>query len=119
MPYSLDLRERVMQWVETGGSITKAAKIYHISRATIYRWMGRADLRATKVKRRKRKLQWESLLQDVQQNPESKLVDRARKFGVKPSAISYALKEMKIGRKKKNYDIEKEIEKKGLNTIED
>lgn len=119
MPYSLDLRLRVVQWVETGGSITKAAKIYHVSRATIYRWMSRADLRATQVKRRKRKLEWESLLQDVQQNPESKLVDRARKFGVKPSAICYALQQMKISRKKKNYDIENEMEKKGLNTIED
>ena len=37
----------------------------------------------------------------VKQNLESKLSDRAKKFGVNPTAIFYALKKMKITRKKK------------------
>jgi putative transposase len=37
----------------------------------------------------------------VKENPDARLIDRAKKFGVRPSAISYALKEMKITRKKK------------------
>ena len=36
----------------------------------------------------------------VKQNLESKLSDRAKKFGVNPTAIFYALKRMKITRKK-------------------
>ena len=56
---------------------------------------------ATKVKRRKRKLDWKALENDVKENPDARLIDRAKKFGVRPSAISYALKEMKMKEKKK------------------
>ncbi|MCJ2542790.1 IS630 transposase-related protein, partial [Thermostichus vulcanus] len=41
MSYSLDLRERVVKYVEEGGSPTEAAQLYDVSRATIYRWLGR------------------------------------------------------------------------------
>jgi putative transposase len=116
MSYSLDLRERVIDWIEKGGSISKAAKIYQVGRATIYRWMSREDLRATKVKRRNRKLNWEALKLDVEKNPDTKQADRAKLFGVRPSAICYALRELKMSRKKKNYAIEKEIKKKESST---
>jgi transposase len=100
MSYSLDLRKRVVEWVEKGGSVSKASKIYQVSRGTIYRWLNREDLRPTVVKRRKRKLDWEVLRNDIEENPDAKLAERAKKFGVRPSAICYALKEMKISRKK-------------------
>jgi len=112
MPYSLDLRQKVINFVENGGTITEAAHIFRIGRASIYRWLSRPKLEATKVKRRQRKLDWKELEKDVKQNPESKLADRAKKFGVNPTAIFYALKRMKITRKKNNFVIEKEIEKK-------
>jgi transposase len=101
MSYSLDFRTRVVEWVENGGSVSKAAKIYKVGRATIYRWLNREDLKPTKVTRRKRKLDWKALSQDVEKNPGLKLAERAKKFGVRPSAICYALKQMKITRKKK------------------
>lgn len=101
MPYSLDLRERVVNFVEEGGSVSKAAQIYQVSRATIYRWLSREDLKPTQVTRRKRKLDWEALKKDVEQNPDTKLVERAQKFGVRSSAIFYALRKMKITRKKR------------------
>ena len=100
MPYSIDLRKRVLDYVENGGGIAQAAVVFQVGRATIYRWMGRTDLKPTPVKRRKRKLDWKALEKDVQENPDVRLIDRAKKFGVRPSAISYALKEMKITRKK-------------------
>ena len=37
MSYSLDLRKRVVEFVEQGGSISKAVENYQVSRATIYR----------------------------------------------------------------------------------
>jgi putative transposase len=118
MAYSLDLRKRVVEWVEEGGSVSKASRIYKVGRATIYRWLGRKDLKPTKIERRNRKLNWEKLRKDVEENPDTQLADRAQKLGVRPSAICYALKKMKITRKKKNYVIEREIEKKESNTIE-
>ncbi len=100
MPYSIDLRQRVVNYVKQGGSVSKAAEIYQVSRATIYRWLGRDDLKPTVVTRRRRKLDWEALRKDVEQNPETKLSERARKFGVRVNAIFYALREMRITKKK-------------------
>jgi transposase len=56
MAYSLDLRKRVVDYVEKGGGITKAAALFKVGRATIYRWLGREDLQATKVEHRERKI---------------------------------------------------------------
>jgi transposase len=44
MAYSLDLRKRVVDYVENGGGITKAAALFKVGRATIYRWLVREDL---------------------------------------------------------------------------
>ena len=60
---------------------------------------------------RKRKLDWQALEKDVKENPDTRLMDRAKKFGVRPSAISYALKKMKITLKKKNFVTRRETEK--------
>ena len=116
MPYSLDLRQKVMNFIEKGGTITEAAHTFGIGRASIYRWLSRPQLEATKLKSRRRKLDWKELEKDVKENPESKLSDRAKKFGVNPTAIFYALKKMKITRKKNKFVIDKEvkeIEEKG------
>lgn len=100
MAYSLDLRERVVGYVEAGGGVSRASRLFKVGRSTIYQWLSREDLTPTKVKRRKRKLDWEALKRDVEANPDSQLSKRAQKFGVQPSAIHYALKEMNITRKK-------------------
>jgi transposase len=78
----------------------------------IYRWLDRKNLESLVVKRRQRKLNWSELEKDVRENPDARLIDRANKFGVKIPAIYYALKKMKITRKKNSYVIEKEIYKK-------
>jgi len=101
MAYSLDLRKRVVEYIENGGSVTQASIIFQVGRTTIYRWLARQDLKPTQVKHRHRKLDWQALEKDVEENPSERLIDRARKFGVRPSAIHYALKKLNIRRKKK------------------
>ena len=59
MPYSLDFRQKVINFIENGGTITKAAHTL---------------LEATKVKSRQRKLDWKELEKDVKQNPELLIV---------------------------------------------
>lgn len=114
MPCSLDLRTRVIAFIENGGGITRASKLFQVSRTSIYRWLNRTHLPATKVLRRRRKLDWFALDQDVTENPDLRLIDRAKKFGVTPSAIFYALKKIKVQRKKNNFVIEKGMEHKEL-----
>jgi transposase len=74
MSYSLDFRQKVINFVENGGTITKAAHKFGIGRPSIYRWLSRPKLSATKVKSRQRKLDWKELEKDVKQNPESRVV---------------------------------------------
>ena len=76
MPYSLYLRQKVINFVENGGIITESAYIFGVGKASIYRWLSRPKLEATKVKRRQRKLDWKELEKDVKQNPEAKLAQR-------------------------------------------
>jgi len=61
MPYSLDFRQKVINFVENGGTITKAAHTFGIGRASIYRWLSRPKLSATKVKSRQIKLDGKEL----------------------------------------------------------
>ena len=74
MLYSLDFRKKVINFVENGGMITKAAHTFGIGRASIYRWLSRLTLLATKVKSRQIKLDWQELEKDVKLNPESRVV---------------------------------------------
>ena len=74
MSYILDFRQKVIIFLGNGGTITKAAHIFGIGRASIYRWLSRPTLSATKVKSRQRKLDWKELEKDVKQNPESRVV---------------------------------------------
>ena len=68
------MRQKVINLVENGGTITKSAHTFGIGRASIYRWLFRPKLSATKVKTRQRKLDWKELEKDVKQNPESRVV---------------------------------------------
>jgi transposase len=52
MAYSLDLRQKVIDYIENGGRVTKAPQVFGIRRASIYRWLERKELVATKVKYR-------------------------------------------------------------------
>ena len=74
--YALQFRpkKKVINFVENDGTITEAAHTFGIGRASIYRWLSRPTLSATKAKSRQRKLDWEELKKDVKQNPESRVV---------------------------------------------
>ena len=61
MPYSLDFRQKAINFVENGGTITKGYHTFGIKIASIYRWLSRPKLSATKVKSRQRKLDWKEL----------------------------------------------------------
>ena len=56
MPYSLDLRQKVINFVENGGTITEVTHIFGIGIASVYRWLSRPKLEETKVKPRKKNL---------------------------------------------------------------
>ena len=100
MTYSLDLRQRVIERVKQGHSVEETAVLFQVSPATIYRWRHRPALERTRVTQRRRKLDPEALRQHVRDAPDARLKDRAKDFGVHPSAIGFALKRYGITVKK-------------------
>lgn len=76
------------------------AKLFQISVAILYRWRKRPTLERTVVRQCRRKLNPEALRQPVWDYPEARLQDRAKQFGVYPSAIGYAFKRHRMTVKK-------------------
>ena len=61
MSYSVDLRQRVVAFVEAGGAKAEAARRFSVSEGSVHNWLKRDNLAPTKVKRRHRKLDWKAL----------------------------------------------------------
>ena len=61
MPYSFDLRQKVINFVRNGGIIAEEVHIFRIKIASIYRWLSRPNLEVTKVKICGIKLDWKEL----------------------------------------------------------
>jgi putative transposase len=113
--YSIDLRERVIEYVESGGSKAEACRIYKIDDNTLYRWLKRkkqrGNLQADIVIRKPRKLTESKVLALVESNPEATLKEYAKELGVTSVAVFYAFKKLGITRKKNRSYIRKETKK--------
>jgi putative transposase len=99
MSYSIDYRRRVVEFVEQGGSKLEAARIFNISHATIYNWLGRSGLEPKARGLCDRKLKKSDLAAHIKKFPDAFLRERAVHFGVDPSTICVAMKKLKISKK--------------------
>ncbi len=100
MAYSLDLRKRVVGFVENGGSKAEASRRFGVSLWCVDDWFKRDDLAPRLSSVRNRKIDREALRRHVQQNPDALLRERAEHFGVRVSAIWYQMHKMKLTHKK-------------------
>ena len=105
MSYSIDLRERIIQFVEEGHSKTEAAKVFGVSRFTILNWLHKRSktgtLRDAKPRRGWKKLEPKALISYVELNPEATLREYADHFKASVPSVCLALKKLKITRKKR------------------
>lgn len=101
MTYQAPHRIAVLSFIEDGGSKVEAARIFKVSRDTIYRWL-RLDEIAAKPppKMRHRKIDKDALCAHVKRYPDMFLGERAAVFGVHTSSMGHALSKMKISKKK-------------------
>ena len=104
MTYSLDLRERVVGYVRSGGSKAEAARRFGVHRDTVYEWLTRDKLAPKPHGQRHRKIDKNKLRAHVRTHPDMLLRERCKIFNVTIQALSYALKTMNI-RKKKSANI--------------
>ena len=105
MAHSSDLRTRVLQFIENGGSKAEAAKRFSVGRTAIYRWLNAPDpLRCGKPGPRKpRLLDPTALSEHVKVHPDQTLKERAKHFGVSPACVAYGLKRLGYTRKKNDW----------------
>lgn len=105
MSYSIDLRERVIKFIENGGSKMEAVRTFSISRETIYSWLKKKAVKGTlkddPPKRGWKKIEPSALLAYVEQYPDLTLAEYGKHFGAKSSSICTTLKRLKVTRKKR------------------
>jgi putative transposase len=99
MSYSLDLRKRVLSFIEEGHSKVDGIKIFHVSKRAIF--LGAREKKEQgelKLKLRDRKpykIDDERLFEYLQKNPNHYLKEITASFHVSISAIFYALNRFK------------------------
>lgn len=115
MGYSIDLRKRVVQFVEQGGSAIEAAQRFSVTRQTVYNWIRRkketGSLGDAPPRRPWRKLNPEEVLDFVARNPDLTLLEFANHFGTISSTMCEAFKRLRITRKKRLFDTKNGMKK--------
>lgn len=113
--YSVDLRERVLNHLERNPDKKAASSLFQVSIATIYRWVCRkkskGNVEPFHRKYAYKKIDDQKLIEYVIANPDHFLSEIAEYFGLTLQAIFYALKRLKITRKKRPRSIGKEMKK--------
>jgi putative transposase len=104
MRYDYGLRERVIRYVEKGGSKAEASRVYEVSRGTVYNWVN-AGLERLKAYQKpgpkgRRSIDVQALGEAVAAHGDRMQKEHAREFGVSKSTIHRAMKELRITRKK-------------------
>jgi transposase len=108
MAYSIDLRQRVINFIESGASKSSASKIYKVGLKTIDRWIflkketGNLTPRPYKGGT-KSKIQPSELKEYMLKNTDKTLQEMAKEFNVSVSAIYRSLKKMGYVYKKNSF----------------
>ena len=102
MHYPVPLRRKIIAHIEEGMSKREAARLFKISRQTLYNWLSKEDLKPQLAPQRHRKIDKAKLLAHVKANPKMLLRERAEVFNVSISGLSQALKSMNIVKKTKS-----------------
>ncbi len=119
-PYSVDLRKRVLEYIQKTADKTKASQLFGVGIATIYRWIARkaktGNVEPSANKVYKKKIDDEKLIAYMKQHPDHFLSEIAVHFKTSLQAIFYALQRLKITRKKRLRFTRKETKKPERNS---
>jgi transposase len=119
-PYSQDLRDCVINFIKLGNTQVSAAKLFSLNLSTVNKWYlryrreGNCNPRARLGA--KRKLDVEALTNYITLNPDTKLEDLGKKFGISIWGIYYWLKKLGFNHKKDPFPMWKRVKKRENNT---
>lgn len=102
MAYPSIMRERVLRYIEGGGSKIDASRLFGVGRATIFLWVkqGYSGKASKPGPRGSHKLDRAALIQLVEGNPDMMLKELASRLGVSINAVHHSLKVLGYTRKK-------------------
>lgn len=115
MTYSLDLRQKALEYLEKIGNRQKVVEAFDISLRTLERWIRRKRENSLPPKARRSapsKIDDQKLRLFVQEHPDSYLREIAKPFGATLQAAFYACRRLKISLKKRPPIMKKEMRKK-------
>jgi len=101
--YALDLRERVVKFIKSGGSKAEAARRFVLGRSTVYRYLDAVQTGTLAPKAswgHWRKLDPQQLQAHVKRHPDATLKELQRVFGVSHHAIWVRLRQIGFTLKK-------------------
>ena len=99
MTYSSDFRRKVLSVREKEGlTIAQVAARFDVGVASVVRWLKNPEPK--KHGHRRRKIDMDALVRDIEQYPDAYQSERAARFDVHQNAICHALKKLKVSYKK-------------------
>jgi transposase len=119
-PYSLDLRERVIKFIKSGNTQVLAASVFALNLSRVNKWYLRYQREGNCLPRKrlgaKSKLDQEALVNYISSNPDTKLKDLSKKFGLSIWGIYYWLCKLGFSYKKKPLPMWKQARKSDQST---
>jgi transposase len=118
--YSLDLRERAMEYLDAGHTYKQTSELFMVTMRTLFNWSRlreeNGDLSFKQSPRSPHKLNNEALLEYIKKNPGAYLDEIAAHFNCCKAGAYYALKRLKVTHKKNKRYTAKEMRRsvKGL-----
>lgn len=114
MVYSIDLRQKALNYIANGGSRLETSKIFGVTTRTLANWLSRQkqqDLAPKMKGSRPSKIDNEKLKKHIEDHPDSYLREIAEEFSTTLQAVFYACKRLGITLKKRRHTTRKEMKR--------
>jgi len=116
MAYEKRYRERVIEYRQEGNTLEETRDVFKVSISTIRKWeiqlKEKGHLEKKELNRTHKKIDPQKLEQYIEEHPDAYLGEIAKVFNCSDTAVSKALKKLKITRKKKRQPTKSRIRKK-------
>ena len=107
MAYSIEIREKALEYLARCNSVAEVAVAFGVSRHTIYAWQrlklntGSLAKKPVDCSKRRRKIDDKVLLTYLEEHPDAYLFEMAELFNCSINAVQKKQKKMNITRKKR------------------
>jgi transposase len=118
MTYSLDLRKKVLKYIESGKTWSSASQTFGVAMRTVANWLKRKKQNKLPAQERPKgsyKIQEDRLRDFIAKNSDAYLREIAEEFKTTIPAVFYASNRNKITLKKRRPITRKEMKKRGDN----